>query len=114
MIMLWVLVGLVVIAIVWAIAASSSGKKPEKTFTYVPPTPEPSYESFKVDKPAAYDWRDSATTSVSNNFGKGGDPSGVSRDSGGLATKSLTVEDEDYKMLKNARPFEPRATNWRT
>ncbi len=105
--MLWVLIGVILVAVIWGLVSAYSGKPATKTDYQIPAstTPEPMYE--EPEPPRAYDWKDGAKTGVSKNFGKGGMPSGVSHDSGGVATSS--VEDED-EWLKKAQPFEPRAT----
>ena len=103
---LWVLIGIVLVVIIWALVSAYSGKAEQSAQEYTPPPPPPTPE-FIDDTPKAQDWKDAAKTSVSKNFGKGGAPSGVSRDSGGLATAKQEDEDE---WLRNARPFEPRAT----
>lgn len=112
MIMLWILLGLVVVAVIWAIAAASARPKADRVITpdvnpeYKPPR-EASFDQWAKD---AYtkDWKDAPIAQVSKNFGKGGIPTGISRDAGGFATASRSDEDEDLAMLKKAQAFNPR------
>jgi len=106
--LLWVLIGIVLLAVVIALVSAYGGK----TVPIIEPTdstpiaePMPAFNDF--EPPKAADWNDGVKTSVSKNFGKGGIPTGVSVDSGHVATANV---DEDMERLKNARPFEPRAT----
>jgi hypothetical protein len=106
MTILWVIVGVVVILVIWAVASAFSGRPAPKTHLDTPPPP-PIAEPPEQDLPRARSWEDGPTVGVSKSFGKGGEPSGVSTDAGGVATAGY---DEDFERLKQARPFEPRAT----
>jgi len=101
-----VIVVVVVILIIWAIASALSGKKdvdirPEAAAP--PPVLEPPERELR----RAQSWEDGATATVGKSFGKGGVPTGISKDGGGIATAEM---DEDFERLKRARAFEPRAT----
>jgi len=102
--LLWVLLGVILVAVVWALVAGSSSKaRTDVHQAYVPPpVMEPEKPTFK----STSSWEEGVKTSVSSKFGKGGAPTGVSHDSGGVATSS----DEDMDWLKKATPFEPRLT----
>ncbi len=107
--LLWVLIGIILLAVVVALVSSLGGKSQARTETFIaPPEPEPSPSFDEYQPPKASNWEEGAKSTVSKNFGKGGEPSGVSTDSGGIAT---STGDEDLDWLKNATPFEPRATN---
>jgi len=104
--MLWVLLGIVVIVVIWAFISAYNGKTEVKSATtYAPPMDPIEYE--KPELPKAGRWDEAAKTSVSKNFGKGGNPTGSSKDSAGIAVSSY---DEDIAWMKKARAFEPRAT----
>jgi len=107
--LLWVLIGIILLAVVVALVSSLGGKTAKNAETYVaPPTPEPAPSFDDFESPKASNWEEGAKSTVSKNFGKGGEPSGVSTDSGGIAT---STGDDDLDWLKKAKPFEPRATN---
>lgn len=109
MIVLYVLLAVVIIAIVWAIASSASGKPKASEPTYeLPQAPKSAYKP-ELDLPKANSWEDGARAGVSKTFGSGGEPIGTSRDPGGLAVSSKEEADDDFNRLKNARAFEPRA-----
>jgi ABC-type sulfate transport system substrate-binding protein len=106
MTVLYIVGGLVLLAIIWAIVKSSSGKSSnEVTHAYDPPA-KPTYEAPEKEYNRAYDWKDGSKATVSSSFGKGGIPTGTSYDKG---TAVKGKYDEDLEMLKNARPFEPKA-----
>ncbi len=111
MFLLWVLIGIVLVVVIWALVSAYSGKAATQSKEYVPPVsspePEPSFDDLST--PKAQHWKDGAKASVSKHFGKGGTPTGVSHDAGGVATSGQG--DDDW--LKNARPLEPRATKLR-
>jgi len=106
--LLWVCIGVVVVAIAWALIAAYSGRPKPTNIDYSAPPPPPMAEFEMPETPKASTWHEGAKAGVSKNFGKGGIPTGVSRDAGGIAVKS--AKDDDLEWLKNARPFEPRAT----
>lgn len=106
MTVLWVIIGVVAVLVIWAIASAISGKPAKKTHMETPPPP-PMPEPPERELPRAQSWEDATTVGVGKHFGKGGAPTGVSRDAGGVATADY---DEDFERLKQARPFEPRAT----
>jgi hypothetical protein len=106
---LYVLIGFILLVVIWALISAYSGKADTRTEAYAAPTmPEPEPKFNEPEMPRAHDWQDGAKTSVSKNFGKGGAPTGVSKDAGGLATSKDGYDDDEW--LRNARPFEPRAT----
>ncbi len=107
--LLYVLIGAVVVIVIWAIASSLSAEKKVKESTYeAPQAPMLDYEP-DFDQPKAKRWEDGATATVSKDFGRGGAPTGISRDAGGLATAPKGEVDEDFERLKKARAFEPRS-----
>jgi hypothetical protein len=99
----WVIVGIVLIMVVWAIVSSTSRKAEIRTEPMAP-TPMPSPEPER-ELPKAKSWQEARTASVSKNFGRGGAPTGKSTDFG----KATNTADDDIERLKKARPFEPRA-----
>ncbi|HEX9744511.1 MAG TPA: hypothetical protein VGB30_03700 [bacterium] len=112
MIVLWIGIGVVIVAIVWAIIASTSGKPVKSTTVsdpYIAPPEDVKAKTWNVEKPGVHDWRETRTASVSKNFGRGGAPTGIARDKGNIAVKTIEEEDETLAMLKKATPFEPRA-----
>lgn len=109
MIVFYILLAVLVIAIIWAFASSASRKPKASEPTYeLPQQPKSAYKP-DIDVPKAKRWEDGARTGVSKTFGTGGEPSGTSRDPGGLAVSSKEEADDDFERLKNARAFEPRA-----
>ena len=105
--MLWLLVGIIAIAVIWALVAAYNGKSEVKT-DFVPSMDTPTQPEFnEIDVPRATNWEEGAKAGVSKKFGKGGIPTGVASDPGHMATKK--VDDDDW--MKNAQPFEPRAVN---
>ena len=104
--MLWLLIGVIVIAVIWALVAAYNGKPAVKQEYMAPAAPVPQPEYDEIDIPKASHWEEGAKTSVSKNFGKGGIPTGVSSDAGGIAAKKKIDEDD---WMKKAKPFEPRA-----
>jgi hypothetical protein len=105
--LLWVLIGIILVAVVIALVSAYGGKTAPTIDPYATQAPDPMPAFEEPEPPKASNWQEGAKTTVSKNFGKGGMPSGVSMDKGGVATANL---DEDMERLKNARPFEPRAT----
>jgi predicted membrane-bound mannosyltransferase len=104
--LLWALLGIILIAVIWAlISAAGNQASVKKETAYEAPAPE-IIKPEKVQFNKTDSWEETTKATVSKNFGKGGVPTGVSRDSGGLATSG----DDDIEMLKNAQAFEPRAT----
>ena len=105
---LWALIGIVLIAVVWALIASSSGKAPtaRKDIAYEPP-PMVVNEPSKIEFHTTNSWEEGAKTSVSKNFGKGGTPTGIASDAGGMAAAKY---DDDIEWMKKAQAFEPRIT----
>jgi hypothetical protein len=99
----WVIVGIVLIMVVWAIMSSYSRKAEIRTEPMAP-TPMPAFEPPERDLPKAKSWQEGKTASVSKNFGRGGAPTGSSSDFG----KAINTGDDDIERLKKARPFEPR------
>jgi hypothetical protein len=69
------------------------------------PTQMPALEPER-ELPKAKSWQEARTASVSKNFGRGGAPTGISKDVG---TASAQLDD-DMERLKKAKAFEPRAT----
>ena len=107
--MLYVLIGFILLVVIWALVSAYSGKSDVKAEAYAAPTmPEPEPRFNEPEMPKAQDWKDGAKASVSKNFGRGGAPTGVSKDAGGLATSKDDHDDDAW--LRKARPFEPRAT----
>jgi hypothetical protein len=104
--LLYVLIGVVLLAVIWALVSAYTGRVEASTKSAVEPLPPPLAKFSEPIIPKAQDWKDAARTSVSKNFGRGGVPTGVAVDAGGVATSKH--DDDDW--LKNARPFEPRAT----
>jgi len=104
--MLWLLIGVIVIAIIWALVAAYNGKPAAKQEYVAPSVTAPQQDFAEIDIPKASHWEEGAKTSVSKNFGKGGIPTGVSSDAGGIAAKKKN-DDDDW--MKKAKPFEPRA-----
>jgi hypothetical protein len=102
--MFWVIVGVVVALIVWAIVAASSRKVEMHTDSMTPVT-MPSFDPPERELPKAKHWQEAKTASVSKNFGRGGPPTGISKDSGSQEKKL----DDDMERLRKAKPFEPRA-----
>lgn len=105
MIVLWVIIGVVLLMVIWALVSAYSGKTEVRTEPMAPP-PTPFIEPPERELPKVKHWQEGATASVSKNFGKGGAPTGTSTDYG----RAITVVDEDFERLKRARPFEPRLT----
>jgi hypothetical protein len=105
---LWIIIGLVLLMVVWALVAANSGKAEVRTEPMAP-TPMPSFDPPERDLPKAKHWQEATTASVSKNFGRGGEPTGISKDLGGAKTAEVKV-DEEFEKLRKARPFEPRAT----
>jgi hypothetical protein len=99
----WTIVGVVLVAIVWAIISSTSRKAEVRTEPMAP-TSMPALEPER-ELPKAKSWQEARTASVSKNFGRGGAPTGSSTDFG----KANTAGDDDIERLKKAKPFEPRA-----
>jgi len=108
--MLWLLIGVIVLAIIWALVAAYNGKPAVKQDYTAPTAAAPPPDFPEIDIPKASHWEEGAKTSVSKNFGKGGIPTGVSSDAGGIAAKKKNDDDE---WLKKAKPFEPRAMKLR-
>lgn len=106
MALLYVLIGIVLLAVIWALVSAYSGRAEASTKATTEPLPPPPTIFTEPIVPKAQDWKDAARTSVSKNFGRGGAPTGVAVDPGGIA--SSTHDDDEW--LRNARPFEPRAT----
>ena len=105
--LLWVLIGIVLIAVVWALISASSGKAPAKREVVFEPPPMEIKEPKMVDFRRTDNWSEGAKTSVSKNFGKGEAGSGGGPDSG--KAKSFKYDD-DIEWLKKAQAFEPRVT----
>ena len=105
--MLYVLIGVIVLVVIWALVSAYSGRPSSRTEAYAAPLPEPPPKFDEPEMPKVQDWKDGAKASVSKNFGKGGAPTGISKDAGGIASSKVHDDDE---WLRNARPFEPRAT----
>ena len=104
--LLWALLGIILIAVIWALISASGNKASAvKETAYEAPAPE-IIEPEKIQFNRTDSWEETTKATVSKNFGRGGVPTGISRDSGGLAVSS----DDDIEMLKNAQAFEPRAT----
>jgi len=102
--MLWALIGVIAIAVVWALVAAYNNKGEVKQ-DFVPTAPVAQPEFDEIDIPKASHWEEGSKTTVSKSFGKGGVPTGVSTDAGGMANKQ--ANDDDW--MKNATPFEPRS-----
>ena len=107
MTVLLVIVGVVLLAVIWALVAANSGKVKAPIDHSAPPPPPPAYDLPDEENPKARSWQDARTASVSKNFGRGGAPTGVSKDYG----KVIQNADEDFERLKKARAFEPRVTS---
>lgn len=105
--LLWALIGIVLIAVVWALIAASAGKAPARREVVYEPPPVMVKEPSQIEFRQTDSWEEGAKTTVSKNFGKGGDPTGVAMDPGGMATSKY---DEDIEWLKKAQAFEPRVT----
>ncbi|MCX6647055.1 MAG: hypothetical protein NTY09_11985 [bacterium] len=105
--LLWVLIGIVLIAVVWALISASSGKAPAKREVVFESPPMVVKEPSKVEFRRTDTWEEGAKTSVSKNFGKGESGSGGGPDSG--KAKSFKYDD-DIEWLKKAQAFEPRVT----
>jgi len=101
----WIILGIVLVMVVWAIVASASRKAVMRTEP-MSPTDSPAFEQPERELPKVKHWQEAATAGVSKNFGRGGAPTGTSSDMG----KALINADDDFERLKKARPFEPRAT----
>ncbi len=106
--MLWALIGVVVIAVLWAIISSYGRKSDIKMDPYAVSTAAPAPDFNEPEAPKVDNWQSGSKAEVSSNFGKGGIPSGVSQDSGHIATSKVGGDDD---WMKNAKPFEPRSTN---
>ena len=105
--LLWVLIGIILVAVVIALVSAYNGKTAPAIDPYNPPVSESIHAFEEPELPKASNWQEGAKTSVSKDFGRGGAPTGISIDKGGIATANV---DEEMERLKNARPFEPRAT----
>ena len=104
--MLWLLIGVIVIAVIWALVSAYNGKPAVKQ-DYVAPAASIQQPEFdEIDIPKASHWEEGAKASVSKNFGKGGIPTGIASDAAGIAAKKKQDEDD---WMKKAKPFEPRA-----
>jgi hypothetical protein len=103
--MLWLLIGVIMVAIIWALVSASAGKAKATTIgTFDEPPPLP--EAVEPILPKVQNWAEGSKTSVSKNFGRGGLPVGVASDSKGMMSKKADEDD----WMKKAKPFEPRAT----
>jgi hypothetical protein len=105
--LLWVLIGIVLIAVVWALISASSGKAPAKREVAFEPPPVVIKEPKEIDFRKTDNWHEGAKTSVNKNFGKGEATSSAGPDSG--RAKSFKYDD-DIEWLKKAQAFEPRVT----
>jgi hypothetical protein len=105
MTVVWVIIGIVLLLVTWALVSAYSGKT-EVKIDPMAQAPMQSFEPEERELPKAKHWSESTTAGVSKNFGKGGTPTGVSKDIGGAA-KSV---DDDMERLKKAKPFERRLT----
>lgn len=104
--LLWALLGIILIAVIWALISTAGNKASVKKETaFEAPAPE-IIEPEKIQFNRTDSWKETSKATVSKDFGRAGAPTGISRDSGGLATSG----DDDLEMLKNAQAFEPRAT----
>jgi len=106
MTVLWVIIGVVLLMVIWGFVSATTGKTTAVRTDPTAPPPMPAFESPEKELPKAKSWQDARTASVSKNFGKGGEPTGISKDVG----TAVNNADEDIERLKNARAFEPRIT----
>jgi len=102
----YVIVGVVVLLVIWAIVSATQNKRQVQIDPTAPP-PLPLFEPPEQELPKAHHWQEARTASVSKNFGRGGAPTGISTDIGTHASSNV---DQDLERLKTAKPFEPRLT----
>ncbi len=105
--LLWVIIGIFLIAVVWALISASSGKAPAKREVVFEPPPMEIKEPKTVEFRRTDNWTEGAKTSVSKNFGKG---ETTSSDGPGAGKAKSFKYDDDIEWLKKAQAFEPRVT----
>jgi len=103
MTVVWVIIGIVLLMVVWALVSAYSGKTEVKGEP-MSQNPTQIFEPQERELPKVKHWAEARTAGVSKNFGQGGAPTGVSKDVG----KVIQSSDEDIERLKRARPFERR------
>jgi hypothetical protein len=105
MTVVWVIIGIVLLLVIWALVSAYSGGKSQVNVEPMAQTPMP-FDTPEKELPKVKHWSETATAGVSKNFGRGGAPTGISRDIG----KANSNVDEEMERLKKAKPFEPRIT----